>query len=76
MGMGVTLGGLSYQFFLSVFGHNQVDSIIYAFRSSYFVIAILSFITFLITVNNHKREQKKLAAIILKGLRLDFSSKS
>ncbi|WP_342043331.1 MFS transporter [Bacillus sp. OTU2372] len=68
MGLGVTLGGLSYQFFLSVFGHNQVDSMIYAFRSSYFVIAILSFITFLITVNNHKKEQKKAGGYHSKGI--------
>lgn len=50
MGLGVTLGGLSYQIFLSVFGNNQVDIIIYSFRSSYFVVAILSFITLMISV--------------------------
>lgn len=58
MGLGVTLGGLTYQFFLPVYQHLQTDFMVDSFRSSYFVIAILSFITLLITFKNHKNEFK------------------
>jgi EmrB/QacA subfamily drug resistance transporter len=49
MGLGVTLGGLTYQLFLQVFKDSQLDFI---FRSSYFVVALFSLLTLLVTYKN------------------------
>lgn len=49
MGLGVTLGGLTYQFFLQVYQNSKPD---FLFRSSYLVIALFSLLTFFITFLN------------------------
>jgi EmrB/QacA subfamily drug resistance transporter len=56
MGLGVTFGGLTYQFFLQVFKDSQLDFI---FRSSYFVVALFSLLTLLVTYKNIGGTSKK-----------------
>lgn len=60
MGLGVTLGGLTYQLFLQIYEPSNLDFMILAFRSSYCVIAVLSFLTLIVTYKNFKKMLKKL----------------
>ncbi|XJZ26869.1 MFS transporter [Bacillota bacterium Lsc_1132] len=57
MGLGVTLGGLMYQFFLKAYG-SSLDQLLLTFRSSYLLIAIFSLLTLLLTFKNCRRELK------------------
>ena len=36
MSLGITLGGLSYQFFTHLYGHLHLNYLVYTFRSAYF----------------------------------------
>jgi EmrB/QacA subfamily drug resistance transporter len=60
MGLGVTFGGLTYQFFLNIYQPSQPGFMIFTFRLSYLVIAIFSFITLIITFRNYKNDLKSL----------------
>jgi MFS family permease len=48
MSLGITLGGLSYQFFVSVYGNTHLNDLVYTFRSAYFLIAVFSLLTLII----------------------------
>ncbi|MGG5252076.1 MFS transporter [Neobacillus sp. SM06] len=58
MGLGVTFGGLMYQFFSNMYGSSPLEQLLLTFRSSYLLIAIFSLLTLLITFKNCKREFK------------------
>lgn len=60
MGLGVTLGGLTYQFFSKLYQHSLFADMIITFRSSYFVIAVFSLMTFLFAFKNYKKELKNI----------------
>ncbi len=60
MGLGVTLGGMTYQFFLNLYGDSQLSHLLLTFRSSYFVIALFSLLTLIITFKNYKKEHKDI----------------
>ncbi|MDP4085288.1 MAG: MFS transporter [Bacillota bacterium] len=59
MGLGVTLGGLTYQFFLTVYKQTYVEFTLLTFRTSYLVIAVFSLLTLIITYKNFKNDLKK-----------------
>jgi EmrB/QacA subfamily drug resistance transporter len=59
MGLGVTLGGLTYQLFSKVFDQTHLHLMILSFRLSYLVIALFSFLTLIITFKNYKTSFKK-----------------
>jgi MFS family permease len=63
MSLGITLGGLSYQFFQVLYGRSGTDILVHIFRSAYFLVAIVSFITFIITFRNYKNEFKDMGGI-------------
>jgi MFS family permease len=67
MGLGVTLGGLTYQLFLQIYEPSNLDFMILAFRSSYFIIAVLSFLTLIVTYKNFKK--------VLKNINVNYSSR-
>ena len=54
MGLGVTFGGLIYQLFLKIYDPSNPSHLLFTFRSSYFVIAVCSFLTLLFTFKNYK----------------------
>lgn len=60
MGLGVTLGGLTYQLFLKIFPSSHLDYMIVTFRSSYLVVAVFSLVTFFFVLNNYKHELKNI----------------
>jgi EmrB/QacA subfamily drug resistance transporter len=60
MSLGITLGGLTYQLFLRVYGHSRQDLMVYVFRSSYFIVAAFALITLIITFRIHKKEFKNI----------------
>lgn len=60
MSLGITLGGLSYQFFSQFYHHSELDFTIYTFRSSYFIIALFALLTLIITYRHNKSEFKNL----------------
>ncbi len=60
MSLGITLGGLSYQFFLKLYGDNHLDHLVITFRSAYFIIAVFSFLSLIITSRNYKNEFKNM----------------
>lgn len=60
MSLGITLGGLSYQFFLKLYGHNDLSSLVFTFRSAYFIIAVFSLLALFITYKNYKDEFKNM----------------
>jgi EmrB/QacA subfamily drug resistance transporter len=60
MSLGITLGGLSYQVFQDFYGNKHLDILVHSFRSAYFIVAIVSFITLIITFNNYKNELKNM----------------
>lgn len=60
MGLGVTLGGLTYQFFLQVYKPSHVDFGLSTFRLSYLVISLFSTLTLIITYKNFKKDLKKI----------------
>jgi EmrB/QacA subfamily drug resistance transporter len=60
MGLGVSLGGLSYQTFLNFYGNHDEPTkqvMILAFRSSYWGVAILGAITFLLATFRKQANQ-------------------
>jgi EmrB/QacA subfamily drug resistance transporter len=59
MGLGVTLGGLMYQLFLKTYGSTHPDQLLLAFRSSYFLIAVYSLLTLLVTFQHYKKDLRK-----------------
>ncbi|WML51435.1 hypothetical protein RCG17_18565 [Neobacillus sp. PS3-12] len=60
MSLGITLGGLSYQFFLQLYGNIHFNHLVYTFRSAYFLVAVFSFLTLIITSKNYKNELKNM----------------
>jgi EmrB/QacA subfamily drug resistance transporter len=60
MSLGVTLGGLTYQFFLKFYGNSQSGNPLNAFRSSYVVIAIFALLALILTYKNYKKELKNI----------------
>ncbi|NRD79669.1 MFS transporter [Bacillus sp. BRMEA1] len=71
MSLGITLGGLIFQFFLHVYGQAQQNFMLYAFRSSYFIVALFSLLTLIITYRNHKKELKHVRGYSSKQIGLD-----
>jgi EmrB/QacA subfamily drug resistance transporter len=63
MGLGVTLGGLTYEFFLKFYGNAQLGQPLAAFRSSYVVVAIFSLLALVLTYKNYKNDLKKFNRI-------------
>lgn len=63
MGFGVTLGGLTYEFFLKFYGKSQLGQPLAAFRSSYVVVAVLSLLALILTYKNYKSDLKKINRI-------------
>lgn len=60
MSLGITIGGLSYQFFMQIYGNIHLNYLVYTFRSAYFIVAVFSFITLIITSRNYKNEFKNM----------------
>jgi EmrB/QacA subfamily drug resistance transporter len=60
MSLGITLGGLTYQFFLRLYGNIHFNNLVYTFRSAYFLVAVFSFLTLIITSRNYKNELKNM----------------
>lgn len=60
MGLGVTLGGLTYQLFLGIYGRSHLGNLVFAFRFSYLVVAGVSLIILLITFVSFKNDLKKM----------------
>jgi EmrB/QacA subfamily drug resistance transporter len=60
MSLGITLGGLSYQFFMHLYGKIHLNYLVYTFRSAYFLVAVFSFLTLIITLRNYKNELKNM----------------
>lgn len=56
MGLGITLGGFIYQFFLKTYEPSSPSHLLLTFRTSYFVIAVWSFVTLLFTFKNNKKK--------------------
>ena len=60
MSLGITLGGLSYQFFLKLYGNNDLAHLVIIFRSAYFIVAVFAFLSLIIAFRNYKNEFKNM----------------
>lgn len=58
MGLGVTLGGLTYQIFESVYGHSNQLNPTKAYSSAFLVLTLLSIGTLLVTWRSHSKSGK------------------